>query len=83
MGLMDVQGPQGGAERLIEILPAFLGWVSAESFRGADGCFKAHQLGLRNFSNPSSPLGGAEKLMKIFQAFGDGFLLSFFVGLRG
>ena len=45
----------------MEILQAFWGGLLSESFRGLDGCFRAHRAG---------PLGGAERLMEILQLFG-------------
>ena len=51
-GLKDFfnpSGPSGGAERLIGNPSGLMGWVSSESFRGADGCFRAHRVGLKDF----------------------------------
>ena len=72
MGLTGVQGPQAGAEKLIEILPVFFGvGLLSGFFRWLDGCFRAHRVGLKYFFQIlQAPLGGVEKLMEILQVFG-------------
>ena len=56
-----------------------LKWVSRKPFRGDDGCFTAHKMGLKHFYQIlESPLDGTEKLMEILQAFLECFFLRIF-----
>ena len=39
-----------------------MGWVSSESFRGADGCFRAHRVGLKDVLKSFRPIGWGSKI---------------------
>ena len=62
VGLMAVAGPTGCQAHWVELKTdgnpsGLLGWVSSESFRGADGRFRAHRVGLKDFLISFRPIG--------------------------